>query len=117
MDKLYDLEYLDQLADGDESFKNEMIQYFFTNTPKVLDEMKQFLKIEDWVEVRELIHRYIANLNMIGANSIIPVANDLERLAEKELNIEDIPAKWLIIDTFCKELLLELKRDFNSILT
>ncbi len=116
MNKLYNLEYLEQLADGDVSFKQEMIRYFHDNSPSVISEMDQLLDNSDWAAIRELIHRYISNLNMIGAEGIIPVACEIEKLAEEKDEVEKIPQKWKEVRNYCNQLLIELKKDFKEVL-
>lgn len=117
MDKLYNMAYLDELAAGDTDFKQEMIRYFYDNSPDVIRDMDQELEQNHWTEARDIIHKYISNLNMIGAEAIIPVASEIEKLAEKRESLDEIPAMWEKVRTYCNKLLSELEGDFEEILT
>jgi HPt (histidine-containing phosphotransfer) domain-containing protein len=109
----YDLDYLDELSGGDESFKIEMIRHFLGNTPNVLANLTAFLAAEEWKKFRDEIHKFTPNLNMMGISEIIPIANELERLSEKVIEIERIPDMYHAFEEHVRMAHAELVSDFS----
>lgn len=112
--KLYDLSYLRQLSSGDEAFENSMIAYFIENTPGLLQEMDDLVSQQDWAEVRELIHRFIPNLNMMGADKLLDDANNVELYSEKRIKLDQISPLWNSVKGGCMQLIDQLKQDFQA---
>lgn len=111
--KLYNLNYLKELSSGDKEFEDSMISYFLSNTPAILENVDQLVADEDWKEIREVIHRFIPNLNMMGAESFIETANAIEVNTEKGVNLETVPGLWLQLKEWSIKLLDQLNSDFN----
>ncbi len=109
----YNLDYLDELSGGDESFKIEMIRHFITNTPDVLAHLTGFLTGEEWKKFRDEVHKFTPNLNMMGIIEIIPVANELERLSEKVIEVDRIPDLYSGFEQHVRMALAELVSDFS----
>lgn len=109
----YNLDYLDELAGGDESFKLEMIRHFIFNTPRVLITLDNHLAQSDWKSFRDEIHKFTPNLNMMGINEIVPVANELERLSERVIEVERIPDLYFGLKVNLNQALSQLIEDFN----
>ena len=111
--KIYNLNYLKELSSGDKEFEDSMISYFIANAPAILENVDQLVADEDWKEIREVIHRYIPNLNMMGAESFIETANTIEVNTEQGVNLETVPGLWLQLKEWSIELIDQLKADFN----
>jgi hypothetical protein len=109
----YNLDYLDELSGGDESFKMEMIRHFIGNSPKVLDNLSFFLAEKEWKRFRDEIHKFTPNLSMMGIIEIIPVANELERLSEKVIELERIPDLYNGFEQHVRLSLSDLVADYN----
>ena len=112
--KLYNLNYLKELSSGDEEFEDSMITYFITNSPSILENVDQLVKAEDWKEIREVIHRFIPNLNMMGAEDFIDTANAIEISTDQGTNLEKVPEMWIQLKEWSIQLIDQLKKDFNS---
>lgn len=111
--KLYNLDYLKELASGDEGFEMEMIRYFVENSPQVLDQMDVLNDHQDWAMLREVIHKFTPNMNLMGISSLIEKANDLELKAENRVNLDEIPALLADIRIGVMEAMEQLKTDFQ----
>ena len=111
--KHYDLTYLKELASGDEKFVQEMVVYFCTHSPGLLEAMDECLVQEDWKEMRELIHKYIPNINMVGIKNVLEDANRLEYYAEHREKLDLIPEILRHINTEVAIGIEELRHDFH----
>jgi len=110
----YNLDYLKELSGGDVSFEMEMINHFIGNTPGVLTRLDGYLAEEAWKPFRDEVHKFAPNLNMMGVNEIIQVANELERLSELRIETERIPGLYSGFREHVQIALEELIADFKS---
>ncbi|MCD6331803.1 MAG: Hpt domain-containing protein [Bacteroidales bacterium] len=111
--KLYNLDYLKELAAGDNTFMLEMINYFVANSPQVLEQMDTLVKNKDWAMLREVIHKFTPNMNLIGLKSAINEANNLEILAENRKDPDKIPVLVGFIREKVEIVIAQLKEDFD----
>lgn len=88
---LINLEYLEQLSDGDKEFTVSMIQYFIDNTPEVLESMKQSYQQKDWKALRNIAHKFKPQLNFMGINTLLDDVEQMEQLAHQEKNLDSLP--------------------------
>lgn len=112
-EKIYNLSYLKELSSGDLEFENSMISYFVSNTPKVIDTIDQLLDETNWKQIREEIHRYIPNLNMVGASGLLDDANSIENYTETGKNLDKVPYLWAGLKKQCYSLVKQLSEDFE----
>lgn len=111
--KNYNLDYLKELASGDEAFMNEMIGYFIENTPKVIADLDLNLSETDWKNFRFHIHKFAPNLSMVGMAELVPVASHLEHLSATETELDTIPPIYAGFRENLQIALAELKSDFD----
>ncbi|MFH0761647.1 MAG: Hpt domain-containing protein [Bacteroidota bacterium] len=112
--KRYNLDYLKELAAGDEAFMNEMIGYFIENTPKVMAELDLSLTEASWKNFRFHIHKFAPNLSMVGMTELFTVASHLEHLSAEERDIDTIPDIYAGFRENLENALAELKSDFEN---
>lgn len=108
---LYNFDYLKELSDGDKDFEQSMLEYFVSNTPNVLVTIDQLVSGEDWKQIREEIHRFIPNLNMVGASLLLDDANNIEKYTETLVNLGEVPGLWDTLKGQCKVLVEQLQNE------
>ncbi|MFO7978205.1 MAG: response regulator, partial [Bacteroidales bacterium] len=106
---LYNLEYLEQLSEGDHEFTSSMISYFIDNTPGVLDSMKENYEQKDWVALRNVAHKFKPQLNFMGINSVLEEVENIEQDAFKQQNLERLPTYIEKTDRICRAAIEQLK--------
>jgi HPt (histidine-containing phosphotransfer) domain-containing protein len=111
--KKYNLDYLKELAAGDEAFMNEMIGYFIENTPKVIADLDLSLSETNWKNFRFAIHKFTPSLSMVGMTEMVPVASHLEHLSATETDTDTIPVIYAGFKENLEDALAELKNDFK----
>ncbi len=109
----YDLNYLSDLAAGDETFKMDMIRYFFDHARPVLDQMDTLLEGEEWPALREVVHKFGSNLTLIGIHGAIGDSTRLELLVEKHQQISEISGLVKRIRSSVELALDKLAEDFQ----
>ena len=113
MGKLYNLKYLEEISAGDQEFILDMLNDFVKNTPGVLAEIDEHINASDWVQLYKTIHKFIPTLEFVGAADIRSDLRNLEHLSKTQTNLELINPLIFNIRSFCNDIILEIKSDFN----
>ncbi|MEJ5264893.1 MAG: hypothetical protein WHT29_06220 [Bacteroidales bacterium] len=110
----YNLEYLEELAAGDNSFLLSMVSDFIHQTPDTLAQIAEAINRSDHELLYQLIHRFIPTIEFMGVSELVRKFRDIEQYAKAKADInliknyfEEVQAEtFLIID--------KLKHDFNQ---
>ncbi|NLF42270.1 MAG: response regulator, partial [Bacteroidales bacterium] len=108
-EKLTNLEYLEQMADGDNEFIESMISYFITNAPVSIEDMKTNLNQGNWEILRHVAHKYKPQLNFMGIQSILEDVETIEQNANKVQDTDKIPALLQKVERVTFQAIEELK--------
>lgn len=81
---LIDWTYLDGIAEGDEEFKDELIQTYYESTSKSLGQLEQAITENNHHEIRRLAHSIKGSSGNLGYISMAAIANDLEQLGQNQ---------------------------------
>lgn len=115
-ESLIDLEYLNQLSEGDDDFSISMLSYFIDNTPTVLREMKQFYDEKDWKNLRNVAHKFKPQLTFMGIKSIFNEVETIEQNAASVVNLTDIPPLIDKCEKVCMEAMNEIRMELEKLL-
>ena len=113
---LTDLDYLEQLSEGDDDFSISMLSYFLDNTPVVMQEMKQFYEANDWKALRNVAHKFKPQLTFMGIKSIFQEVETIEQSAAKVKETEKIPELIELVNNTCLKAMEELKVELEKLL-
>ncbi len=113
---LIDLEYLNQLSEGDDDFTISMLSYFLDNTPTVFREMKQFFEEKDWKNLRNVAHKFKPQLTFMGIKSIFNEVETIEQSAASVTNTEIIPELIEKSEQICVLAMDEIKNELEKLL-
>lgn len=108
-EKLTNLEYLEQMADGDNEFIESMISYFITNAPVSIEDMKTNMNQGNWEMLRHVAHKYKPQLNFMGIQSILEDVETIEQNANKVKDTDKIPALLQKVERVTFQAIEELK--------
>lgn len=115
-ESLIDLDYLDQLSEGDDDFTISMLSYFLENTPGVLNDMKQFYQDKDWKSLRNVAHKFKPQLTFMGIKSVFNEVETIEQNSANEVNTDDIPELLKKVEAVCVDAMEEIKAELEKIL-
>ena len=113
---LIDLDYLEQLSEGDNDFSISMLSYFLDNTPGVLQDMKQFCREGDWKALRNVAHKFKPQLTFMGIKSIFQDVENIEQFANKVENTDQIPALIDRATEVCLKAMEEIRVELEKLL-
>lgn len=115
-ESLIDLDYLEQLSEGDDDFTISMLSYFLENTPGVLNDMKQFYKEEDWKSLRNVAHKFKPQLTFMGIKSVFNEVETIEQNAAHVNHTDEIPGLIETVEKVCIKAMEEIKAELEKIL-
>jgi HPt (histidine-containing phosphotransfer) domain-containing protein len=115
-ESLIDLDYLQQLSEGDDDFSISMLSYFIDNTPAVMQEMKEYYKAGDWKSLRNVAHKFKPQLTFMGIKSIFHDVETIEQSAAKVIDTQQIPALINKVGETCIKAMEELKIELEKLL-
>jgi HPt (histidine-containing phosphotransfer) domain-containing protein len=81
------LEYINQLARGDESIKNELINVIKTEFPEEKKEYYDSLENKEFRKIEENVHKLKHKISILGLEKSYEIANEFEHNL-RELSLE-----------------------------
>jgi HPt (histidine-containing phosphotransfer) domain-containing protein len=113
MEKLYKLDYLEEISGGDEDFIKDMIVTFVDNALNDINQIKEFAKQENWQKAGEEAHRFASSLVFLQLDSLKRIAIEIEESGIERKNVTEIPDLIKNLEEGCKQVIYELKTDFK----
>ena len=103
------LDYLNEFAQGDKEFINEMIGLFLEHAPDFIKNIKSSYSENDWEKLRYNAHKFSPQLAFFGLNSIIIDIDMIEDYAVKQLQIEGFDQIINKVEFNCNKVIQQLK--------
>jgi HPt (histidine-containing phosphotransfer) domain-containing protein len=111
--KLYDLDYLNSISGGDQDFVKDMIITFIENVPEELNKIRNLIASKNWPKVGEDAHKFASSLLFLGLDNLKLIATRIEEHGLSGENVDQIPVLIDQLETGCRQIIIELKQDFN----
>jgi CheY-like chemotaxis protein len=112
-DKLYDLNMVQTISGGDQSFVNKMVQLFLETVPPSLADLQKETAEQNWLNTSKLAHKLKATIDSMGITSIKEVVRTIETNGKKEEELDKIPAQVQEVITVLEACMKQLKNDFD----
>ena len=89
---LIDWSYIDDIADGSEEFKTELLETFVDSTSKGLEQLEEAIATNDYQTISRVAHFIKGSASNLGIISMAAIAHDLEMIGhnQKEANMKEI---------------------------
>ncbi len=113
--KLINLDYLNQLSEGDHEFSASMISYFIDNTPETLESLEEYYSKKDWKALRNAAHKFKPQLTFMGIHSILEDVEKIEQSAYKEENLDQVPDLIQKTKTICLKAIEQLREELEKL--
>lgn len=111
--RLYDLDYLKEIAEDDEDFMNEMMKIFINEIPTSLVTSQKLAKNADWEPLSKLLHKIAPAYAFFGIHEIESEIHRVEEYIHFSKNLDEVPKFVDIIKDLTAEAVKQLKVDFN----
>jgi HPt (histidine-containing phosphotransfer) domain-containing protein len=110
---IYNLDKINEMAEGDQDFINSVISVFLEEVPEDLEALEQALLDKNHDQVYKLAHKIKPNVDLLGMEQTRAVALELETLGKQEANMAEMEKRFPILKTDINQVVSELKKDFN----
>src|SRR5210317_199005 len=78
MSEIPNFNYIDQLADGDESFKSKLLQVIKNEFPLELEQYREAVSYSDLSRIASVVHKLKNKISMLGLESSYLIAQEYE---------------------------------------
>ena len=110
---IYNLDKLNEMADGDQDFINSVISVFLEEVPQDLESLEAAIASMDYENVYKLAHKIKPNVDLLGMEQSRATALEIETLGKSAENNEEIAQKFPILKKDIQQVIAELKKDFS----
>lgn len=110
---IYNLDKINEMAEGDEDFVLSVISVFLDEVPADLEALELALKEKNYEQVYKLAHKIKPNVDLLGMEQTRAVALEMETLGKSASNMNDIETLFPILKTDIRQVVAELKNDFD----
>ena len=112
---LYDLTYLREHAEGDSAFLSEMIGIFLTDTPRLLEELKNDIDSNDYKKIKITSHSMKGLFLTLGINDAAASLKEIEKMALDTSPIELIKSNFQKVETTFQKCREPLTKELEKI--
>ncbi|MFN8165318.1 MAG: response regulator [Bacteroidia bacterium] len=109
------LNYLKQIADGNDAFVAEMIEMFINKTPQALEEMAENFRKQNWEELKRIAHRIKPSFGYIGMSDIQSALARIEVLSEEHNDAEQVNQLIHTVEESTRVVCDLLKKELNTL--
>jgi len=110
---IYNLDKLNEMADGDEEFINSVISVFLEEVPQDLEGLEIALEDQNHEQVYQLAHKIKPNVDLLGMEQTRATALQIETLGKSAANINEIREVFPVLKKDIHQVVSELKKDFD----
>ncbi len=87
------LNYLRELAGGDNQFMAEMISLFLKQTPGNMSTLILHLQKQDWENLKKLAHKMTSGVALMGIKELQNFLAELQTYPKKQIHTDLLPLK------------------------
>ena len=113
-DKITNLDYLQDLSEGDEEFIKDMIETFIDTTPDLISQMKEQLNGKDFLGVGQTAHKIKPTITFMGISSLETLIREIEQDGKNNENIGSLTEKITILERNCELAYQELNQVLST---
>ncbi|HEA21283.1 hypothetical protein LCGC14_1343240 [marine sediment metagenome] len=110
---IYNLDKINEMAEGDEDFINSVISVFLEEVPQDLEGLEIALNNKDHEQAYQLAHKIKPNVDLLGMDQTRATALEIETMGKQEADISQMTELFQILKKDINQVVGELKNDFN----
>ncbi|WP_209405345.1 Hpt domain-containing protein [Pseudozobellia sp. WGM2] len=110
---IYNLDKINEMAEGDEDFINSVISVFLEEVPQDLEELESALEQHNHDRVYKLAHKIKPNVDLLGMEQTRAIALQMETLGKNKASMSDIKQVFPLLKKDIHQVVVELQNDFN----
>jgi PAS domain S-box-containing protein len=114
--KCINLDYLRERTKSNPVLMMEMISLCLNQTPTLLNQMKESMKIKNWAGLYSAVHKIIPSLAIMGiSDECQRNVKEVQEYANKQKDTAHVPELILQIENICLQACVELKEEYQII--
>ncbi len=110
---IYNLDKINEMAEGDEDFITSVISVFLEEVPEDLESLEKAISRKDYENIYKLAHKIKPNVDILGMEQTRAKALEIETLGKTIGSMEEIEEKFPILKKDVLQVVTELKNDFD----
>ncbi|AWX45509.1 hypothetical protein HME9304_02529 [Flagellimonas maritima] len=110
---IYNLNKINEMADGDQDFVVSVISVFLEEVPHDLEALEKAVDGLNHENVYKLAHKIKPNVDLLGMEQTRAIALEIETLGKNAANMQEIKEKFPVLKKDVHQVVSELKKDFN----
>jgi len=110
---IYNLDKINEMAEGDEDFIISVISVFLEEVPEDLEGLEKAINCRDYENIYKLAHKIKPNVDILGMEHTRAKALEIETLGKSTGSMEEIEEKFPILKKDVLQVVTELKNDFD----
>ncbi len=117
-DKAYsyiNLDYMEMMADGDDSMKKVMLEMLLEELPQELQKMNGLNEQGDWAELCSVSHKMKSTLAFVGNEVLTQSNKDIEAFTKERQELDRIPVLIATMLSVAPNAVAELKVEFDRL--
>ena len=110
---IYNLDKINEMAEGDEDFIISVISVFLEEVPVDLQALETAIGEKDFNQIYKMAHKIKPNVDLLGMEQTRANALEIETLGKSEGSFEAIKDKFPLLKKDVEQVIMELKKDYN----
>ncbi|MDG1573209.1 Hpt domain-containing protein [Robiginitalea sp. M366] len=110
---IYNLDKINEMADGDQDFVESVISVFLEEVPEDLEALEQAVAAAHYEQVYKMAHKIKPNVDLLGMEQTRALALEIETLGKTEGSLEEIRQRFPMLKRDVQQVVGELKNDFD----
>lgn len=110
---IYNLDKVNEMAEGDQDFITSVISVFLEEVPMDMEDLEKAIEARDYENVYKLAHKIKPNVDLLGMEQTRATALEIETLGKNTTSIDEIEKKFPLLKKDVLQVVSELKKDFN----
>ncbi len=110
---IYNLDKINEMAEGDQDFINSVVSVFLEEVPEDLKSLETALEEDNYQQVYQLAHKIKPNVDLLGMEQTRAAALEMETLGKSESNMGAIKTIFPSLQADIHQVVSELQKDFN----
>jgi len=109
------LEYLDLMADGDDSMKHVILGMLIIELPEEIQKMKALIQNQSWTELSNLSHKLKSTLSYVGNEEMTLSNKAIEKFSKNQISLDEIGALYNTLKKHLPSVVNELNVELEKV--
>ena len=110
---IYNLDKINEMAEGDEDFILSVVSVFLEEVPEDLNALEDAIAAKDFEQIYKMAHKIKPNVDLLGMEQARANALEIETLGKTDGSLDAIRAKFPLLKKDVEQVISELQKDFD----